>query len=367
MRITSIDVHGLRLTNADGAFALSGDRVLDGADSTLVRIATDAGIEGWGETCPLTGAYLPAFTGGIRAAIAELAPALLGADPRNLAEVTARLDGTLLGQAAAKAALDVACWDLLGRAAGLPAATLLGGIVRDDLPLYEAIPIGDPERTAARVAAALERGVRRFQLKVGGDPRRDVATVARVAEQAGDGALLIVDANGGWRLDDALIAARGLADLPVHLEQPCATLEACARVQRASGLPMVYDEVVVDAPSLVAAVRDGGASVVNLKLSKVGGLTRLRALRDLAAGLGVRVMIEDSWGGDVASAAIAHAAASAPAGALLATTFVNDATREHVAGHQPRSHAGRGSVPRGPGLGLDVSTDLLGAPLARYG
>lgn len=367
MRIERIDVFGLAMSNAHGAFELSGGRVLDAADSTIVRITTDTGLEGWGEACPLTGAYLPAFTGGIRAALDELAPALLGADPCNLAEVGGRMDAVLRGQAAAKSPIDIACWDLLGKAARLPAATLLGGVVRDELPLYEAIPIGTPEQTEERIQASLDRGFRRFQLKVGGDPRADALAVRRAVELAGEGALIIVDANGGWRLDDALIAARAIADLPVYFEQPCPTLEACARVQRVTGLPMIYDEVVVDAESVVAAIRDGGASVINLKLTKVGGLTRLRALRDLATSLGVRVMLEDSWGGDIASAAIAHIAASAPTGALLATTFVNDATREHVAGHQPRSANGQGTVPLGPGLGIDVTPDLLGAPVARYG
>lgn len=366
MQIAKIDVFGLAMTNANGTFELSGGRALDAADSTIVRVTTDTGLEGWGEACPLTGAYLPAFTGGIRAALDELAPPLIGVDPWNLAAVTARMDGTLRGQAAAKCPIDVACWDILGRATGLPAATLLGGLVTDDLPLYEAIPIGTIAQTEERLEASLARGFRRFQLKIGGDPRTDVGAVRRVVELAGEDALIIVDANGGWRLDDALVAARGLADLPVYLEQPCATLEACARVQRTTGLPMIYDEVVVDTESLVAAVRDGGASVVNLKLTKVGGLTRLRALRDLAASLGVRVMLEDSWGGDIASAAISQIAGSAPAGALLATTFVNDATREHVAGHHPRSADGRGRVPLGPGLGIDVALDLLGAPIASY-
>ena len=366
MRIARIDVFGLSMTNAHGTFELSGGRALDTADSTIVRVVSDTGSEGWGEACPLTGAYLPAFTRGIRAALDEIAPTLIGVDPRNLAAVTARMDAVLMGQAAAKCSIDVACWDILGKAADLPVAMLLGGIVTESLPLYEAIPIGTVERTTEKVEASLRRGFRRFQLKVGGDPRADASAVRRVVELVGDDALIIVDANGGWRLDDALVAARAMADLPIYFEQPCMTLEACARVARVVGLPMVYDEVIVDAESLVTAVRDGGASVVNLKLTKVGGLTRLRALRDLAASLGVRVMLEDSWGGDIASAAISHIAASAPAGALLATTFVNDATLEHVAGHQPRSANGEGNVPTGAGLGIDVGLELLGSPIATY-
>ena len=123
-----------------------------------------------------------------------------------------------------------------------------------------------------RVRGGLENGVRSFQLKVGGDPRRDAASVRAVVELlAGDG-VVVADANGGWSLGDALIAARLLEALPVYLEQPCRTLAECIHVRRATALPMIYDEIVVDAASLFAAAREGGGSGVNLKLGKVGGL-----------------------------------------------------------------------------------------------
>src|SRR5690606_16654268 len=115
-------------------------------------------------------------------------------------DVEARMDATLMGQEAARSPLDVACWDLLGQAAGLPVATLLGGRLSDALPLYAAIPMGSASETAERVERALASGVRRFQLKVGGDPRVDAATVASVVEQVGEGAVVVADANGGWSL-----------------------------------------------------------------------------------------------------------------------------------------------------------------------
>ena len=363
MRIARIDVFGQSLTYLYGAFTLSRDRVAATEQTTLVRVTTDDGSEGWGEVCPLTGAYLPAFGGGVRAALAELAPALIGADPRTLADVVARMDATLMGQEAAKSALDVACWDLLGKATGQPLATLLGGLVNDPLPLYEAIPLGSSDATAQKLSESQARGFTRFQLKVGSDPRADAAAVRRVLELTGADDLVIVDANAGWRLDDALVAVRLLEGLPIYLEQPCRAFADCLHVRRATGLPMIYDELVTDAASLVAAVQQGGASVVNLKLSKVGGLTRAKLLRDLAVSLGARVMVEDSWGGDVATAAISHLAASTPPGALLATSFVNDATSEHIAGHVPRSSDGHGSVPSGAGLGIEVDAAALGAPL----
>src|SRR5580700_11197726 len=114
MRIARIDIFAHELSYAGGTFTMSRARTVATESSTLVRITSDDGSEGWGEACPLAGTYLPAFGGGVRAALALLAPALIGADPRNLADVRRRLDRTLLGQPAAKSPLDIACWDLLG-------------------------------------------------------------------------------------------------------------------------------------------------------------------------------------------------------------------------------------------------------------
>jgi L-alanine-DL-glutamate epimerase-like enolase superfamily enzyme len=351
--IERIDVFGYGLTPLAGEFKLSRGRSMGAETSYVVRVTTDDGLQGWGEACPLTSSYLPSFPGGVRAALDVLAPALIGADPCHLADVNARMDATLLGQHAAKSPLDVACWDLLGRTAGLSVTTLLGGRVSERFPVYEAVPLG-----ASDVSAAWERGIRTFQLKVGSDPRKDAATVRRVLEQAPD-AVVIADANGGWSLNDALIAVRLLDGLPIYLEQPCRTYADCLHVRRATTLPMVYDESVTDADSLYAAVREGGGGAVNLKVGKVGGLTRARQLRDLAVSLGAGVTVEDTWGGDIATAAIAHLAASTPPDALFSVSFVNDAVAEHVAGHVPRSADGFAGAPDGPGLGLEVDVDAL--------
>jgi L-alanine-DL-glutamate epimerase-like enolase superfamily enzyme len=180
-----------------------------------------------------------------------------------------------------------------------------------------------------------------------------------VLEQVGDDGMVIADANGGWSLNDALIAVRLLEGLPIYLEQPCRTYADCLHVRRATTLPMVYDESVTDADSLYAAVREGGGGAVNLKVGKVGGLTRARQLRDLAVSLGAGVTVEDTWGGDIATAAIAHLAASTPPDALFSVSFVNDAVAERIAGHNPRSADGFASAPDGPGLGLEVDVDAL--------
>ena len=144
--IERIDVFGYELTYAHGDYVMSSGRVVNRLPSTVVRITTRDGVEGFGEVCPLGTTYLPAFAEGARVAIRELAPALIGADPTNLADVHRRLDDALRGHDYAKSALDIACWDAFGRIVGQPVAALLGGVLQRELPLYVAIPLGPPGR-----------------------------------------------------------------------------------------------------------------------------------------------------------------------------------------------------------------------------
>src|SRR3954468_5657839 len=284
MKIAAVEIYGYDVRYAHGEYVMSGGRSVASLPSTLVRVVADTGVAGWGETCPLGATYLEAFAGGARAALRELAPALLGVDPRNLGAVWDRLDGALRGHAYAKAAVDIACWDLLGHALDVPAATLLGGVRSPDFPLYVAIPLGSAESMVEHVRARRAEGIRHFQLKLGADPREDAARVRAVLEEDLD--VVIADANGGWRLQDAVIAARALEGLDrVLFEQPCPTLKECLIVRERTTLPMVLDEVITDVASLIRAY--GAMEGVNLKLGRVGGLTKARMLRDLGQELGI--------------------------------------------------------------------------------
>jgi L-alanine-DL-glutamate epimerase-like enolase superfamily enzyme len=227
-----------------------------------------------------------------------------------------------------------------------------------------AVPFGSPQEMTDYVLARRAEGIHRFQLKVGGDPAVDGLRARQVIEATGEDDLVVADANCGWRLNEAITAARLMEDLPrLYFEQPCPTMEECIEVRKHTTLPMVYDEVVHDVPTMLRAVREGGAGAFNLKVSKVGGLTKAKLMRDLAQDLGVQVTIEDTWGGDIVSATSAHLAASTRVQALLTVSFMNDWTNEHVAGYQPRSVNGFGAAPTGPGLGLEVDESTLGVPL----
>jgi L-alanine-DL-glutamate epimerase-like enolase superfamily enzyme len=293
-----------------------------------------------------------------------MAPALVGVDAADLAAVGDAMDGALLGHGYAKSPVDVACWDILGRRAGLPVYALLGGLRAESFPLYVAVPLAPVDEMARFVGERMAEGVRHFQLKLGADPHDDAARAAEVARLLGDQGLLVADANCGWLPQDAVVAARLLDPLDrVYLEQPCRTLEECAAVRRHTTLPMVLDEIILDVPSLMRAVSANALEAFNLKISRVGGLTKARLMRDLAQELGLRVTLEDTWGGDVTTAAVAHLAASTRPEHLLTVSFMNDWTNEHIAGYQPRSAGGTGAAPTAPGLGIEVDLEMLGEPL----
>lgn len=359
MKITTIDCFGYDLRYAHGEYVMSGNRAATTEVGTLVRVRTDEGLEGWGEVTPLGDLYLPTHWAEVRAALHTLAPRLIGVDPTNISRVHETMNGTLLGGGFAKSAIDVACWDLLGKAAGLPVAALLGGVLQDDFPLYEAVPLRSPGEMAAFVAERQEAGIHRFQLKVGNDPHDDAARTRAVVEVADRDTLIVADSNGGWNLRAAQIAVQQMADLPVFIEQPCRETDDCIFAMRHSALPLVLDESILTPRDVFHAKNVAGAVSINIKISRVGGLTQAARMRDLMQELDLMVSVEDSWGGDIVTAAVSHLAASTRPENFQNASFMNDWTDGHVAGYAPRSTGGRGSAPTGPGLGIEVADDSL--------
>lgn len=363
MKIISIDVFGYDLTYAHGEYVMSGGRAAQAQQSTLVRLRTDAGIEGWGEACPLGGTYLPAFPEGIRAAIREMAPYLIGQDPTRLTVIHGIMNRILLGQEAAKSPIDIACWDIIGKLANLPVAAMIGGVSQDSFPLYEAVPLTSPEEMAEFCLRRGEAGIHRFQVKVGNDPYEDAARTRAAIEATKGKAFIVADSNGGWNLRQAVVAVREMEGLDVIVEQPCRDMADCALVQRMSSLPLSLDECVTGVNEVYRAKFDAGAVAMNIKIGRLGGISGAVRIRDLATELGMIFTIEDVWGGDVTTAAVAQVAGSARPDALMHASFFNDWTNEHVAKTAPRSVNGRGAVPDAPGIGVEVDVAALGAPI----
>src|SRR5690606_33234020 len=169
MKITAIRAYRVELPLHEGSYKWSGGNQVVVFDSTVIAVETDAGITGYGEVCPLGPAYLPAYAEGVRTGLKEIGPKLLGLDPRDLGVLNRRMDQALRGHPYVKSSIDVACWDILGKAAGLPVVTLLDGRYGDSFALYRAISQESPAEMDERVHQYRADGYTKFQLKVGGD------------------------------------------------------------------------------------------------------------------------------------------------------------------------------------------------------
>jgi cis-L-3-hydroxyproline dehydratase len=363
MKIKRINVYRVDLPLHEGSYKWSGGKAVTVFDSTVVRIETDEGLVGHGEACPLGPFYLPAYANGCRAGIQELGPHLLGEDPLQLGKLNRRMDAALKGHPYVKSALDMACWDILGQAAGQPVCTLLGGRYGDDFGLYRAISQESPEAMASRVAGYRAEGYRRFQLKVGGDANVDIERIHAVAAKLQPGDRLIADANTGWLMHDAMRVVRGVRDVDVYIEQPCNSYEECLSIRRHTDHPFVLDEVIDSVDVLLRGHADQAMDVVNIKISKFGGLTRARQARDLCVSLGIAMTLEDSWGGDIVTAAIAHLAHSTPTEFLFTSTDFNSYVTVSFAEGAPQRVNGRMAASTAPGLGIEPRMDVLGAPV----
>lgn len=360
MKITRILAYRVELPLVETTYKWSGGKSVGVFDSTIVRVETDAGIVGHGEVCPLGPAYLPAYANGVRTGLQELGPRLIGQDPRQLMKLNWTMDAALKGHPYVKSGVDIACWDILGQATGLPVCELLGGRFGEDVQLYRAISQEAPDEMAARVAGYRAEGYRRFQLKVGGDPDVDIARIRAVAAKLQSGDRLVADANTGWLPHEAMRVVRAVRDVDVYIEQPCLTYEECLSVREHCDHPFVLDENVDGIDMLLRAKADRAMDVVNLKISKLGGLTRTRQLRDLCVSMGVAMTLEDSWGGDIATAAIAHLAQSTPEALRFTSTDFNSYVTVETADGAPKRVNGRMSASTAPGLGIRPRMQVLG-------
>jgi L-alanine-DL-glutamate epimerase-like enolase superfamily enzyme len=363
MKIRCITAYRVELPLHEGSYKWSGGKAVTVFDSTVVRVETDEGIVGHGEVCPLGPFYLPAYANGVRAGIAELGPHLLGEDPRELAKLQRRMDAALKGHAYVKSGIDMACWDILGQATAQPVCLLLGGRYGDDFVLYRAISQEAPSVMAERVAGYRAEGYRRFQLKVGGDPADDIARIRAVADKLQPGDRLVADANTGWLMHDAMRVVRAVRDIDVYIEQPCLSYEECLSVRRHTDHPFVLDEVIDGVDSLLRGHADQAMDVVNIKISKFGGLTKARQARDLCVSLGIAMTLEDSWGGDIVTAAIAHLAHSTPPELLFTATDFNSYVTVSLAEGAPQRKQGRMAASTAPGLGIMPRAEVLGKPV----
>lgn len=366
MKITRITVWLVPLTS-HVTYNMSDGKTCDTVESAIVRLDTDTGNSGWGEVCPIPH-YLPAYARGVVPAIEEMAPILLGADPVGPETLMDKLDAWLPGHHYAKSAVDTALWDLTAQAANLPLYALLGGRRQETMPLYHSITCVAPDEMARMARQAFDEGMRQFQVKLGADNdwQADAERLHKVREAIGPGPLVYGDWNCGATRLDATRTGKAVAHLDVMLEQPCRTIEECAAVRTATGLPMKMDENANDTASLLKAYELGCMDAVALKLSKFGGLSAMRRARDLCLHLGAKMCIEDTWGSDITTAALLHLGAATNPAKLMNVCDLSGYVSPRLDDKAPARLNGQIAPPQGPGLGVTPDSDKLGQTVAEF-
>ncbi len=367
MKITRIRVYMTPLPYRDGVYAWGAGNAIRTAMSSVVVLDTDAGVSGCGEFCPCGENYMEAHSEGVAAAMRLLAPSLLGMDPRQLTRIECLMDSVLRGHGYAKSPVDVACWDILGKAVGQPVWLLVGGKLVDGAPMYRVVPQRPLDETVAELNIHRRAGYRQFQIKVGADWAADIERIRAVVPLVKDGETVMADANQGWRVDHAIRVGRATQDLDYIFEQPCRTYEECQQVRRKVDLPMKLDECITDMRMAHRVVEDYGADIVCLKVSKQGGLTKSRKIRDYLIENRIPVVAEDTWGGEIATAAVAHFAASTPSEYLVNATDLHNYNSRSTGRPGPAVRDGRLFAPDVPGLGVEPDFASLGDPIAQYG
>ena len=363
MKIKTIRAYQVDLPLREKSYNWSEGKSVSVFDSTVVEVITDSGLAGYGEVCPLGPFYLPAYAAGVRSGIKEIGPKLIGQDATLIEQLNRFMDRQLLGHPYVKSGVDMACWDLIGKSCGQPVANLLGGRYGNEFVLYRAISQQSPKDMADNIQKYRDQGYRRFQLKVGGDPDVDIDRIFATAEKLQTGEKLVADANTGWVQHEAARVVDAVSELDVYIEQPCKTYEECLSIRNRSAQPFVLDENIDCVEMLIRAHQDGACDVVNLKISKLGGITKMRQLRDLCVRFGIAMTIEDSWGGDIVTAAIAHLAHSTPTDLLFSSTDFNSYGSVSIADGAPQRDNGRLSASSMPGLGIEPKFDVLGDPV----
>ncbi|NND01258.1 MAG: mandelate racemase/muconate lactonizing enzyme family protein [Acidimicrobiia bacterium] len=366
MKIVAITVYTIELP-LQHPYRLSGGRLLfEALDSTFVRVDTDAGISGWGEGCPWGSTYLPAFPGGIRAAIAELAPVVSGLDPRRLDVLNAAMDVALPGHGYAKSAIDIACWDILGKSTGLPVYELLGGDTDEHVTIQSSIGTDTPEAMLADIMRHHEMGYTVHSPKVGSDVNEDIARIRAIAAGLPAGDSVTFDANRAMLPDGAIRLMTQTANVDAYFEQPCETYEECLQVRRATAQPLILDESIVEFGDLVRAHADKACEAIGLKIERVGGLTKARRMRDFCMETGIRMNIEATGGSVFADTVAVHLAQATPARFRRATWLCHEMLTVDPCDGGARNLGGHTRATDGPGFGVEPKLDLLGDPIAVY-
>ena len=369
MKITEIHVYAYPLPVKNPPYTMSNSKIY-ALDTTLVKVVTDNGLTGWGETCPLGPVYQPHHALGARAALAEMAPSLIGGDA--LAPLTFRrkMDQLLGGHRYAKSALEIALYDLMGKHFGVRVADLLGGVTQERLPSYYATGIGEPEVIARAAAERVAEGFPRIQVKIGGRPTEiDIEVLHKVWERIRPkGAQIVADANRGMTARETLRLSRECQAIPLTIEQPCNTIAEIVAIKPQLHHAIFIDEGADDLDIVMQAINGGWCEGFGMKMSRIGGPRTMAIVRDLCEVHSLPQTCEDSWGGDIVAAACAHVGATLQPhlleGVWIAGLYIDG---HYDSQNGVRLDGGHITLPKGPGLGIEPDEGIFGKPVLSFG
>ena len=337
-------------------------------ETTVLRIDTDEGLIGWGETMTAPSYYLPTSPQSARAGLELIAPALLGQDPLNNRRRMEDVQFAMRGHMPTKSVIDMALWDLVGKARGLPLVELWGGRVVDSVPVLCLVNVGTPEEQLAQIQDFRAQGYALFQIKIGyGTPAEDVARIRACQAAMRPGERCWFDVNRAWTIDQAMQVMPLVRDVAPLIEQPCETYQECLTVSRHTGMGLMLDEVIEGQASFIRAARDGIMNVAVLKMSCTGGISQHRHLAEIGLRQGIPMRIEDFYGTGLTLAAVTHLAQGLPEAATFGL-YDYHLPDVPVVNNPFPVIGGRVAVPEdcAPGLGVEVDAAVLGEAVAEY-
>lgn len=378
MQITQIDCHFIRLPmrRQQRWAALTASL----GTWLLVEVRDETGTVGWGEATALAqwGGDYGRYYGETPGTVAEIvehiyAPLLLSTPFEDVPVLLGQIDRAVRGHHYARTALEGALLDLTARRRGVPVYELLGGRLRDSIPVAHSIGLMDDQAALAEIGQVLEEGVRTIKLKTGEDPDRDVRFVRAVRRTFGDAVRIGVDANGGWgSAAEALRVIRKIEDCDLsYVEQPVRGVVEMERLLPKIHTPLMADESTWTARDVMDVARRNAADLVSIYTSKAGGLLNARQMDAVAhaAGLGTNVNGSGESGvGNLANLHLAAACYSSAESSVIPITGLEGNRPTQVAQAVYTDDVlvapfelveGRVTVPSAPGWGIDVDTDKV--------
>lgn len=364
MKINKMDIIHIKVPMKKPYKLSKAIGTVSATEPIIIKIYTDEGIVGIGETDPL-----PPFTEETSETVKlvinkYLGPAIIGMSPLNIAEIHKAMDGIIKGNYLAKAAIDMACYDILGKFSGMPVSDLLGGCIRDEIGIMWSIGSDEPEQNAEESLKIRNEGYSSLMIKVGSfDMMKDVERVIAIREAVGEQFPLIVDANQGWDVNTAIKFAALVEDCNIELlEQPVPywNIEGMLKIKESINIPISADESLFTIHDAKKLIQSKAVDVFSIKVAKNGGIYKSKEIIDLAAVFGIPCMMNSMLEEGICQAASLQLGASAKNLWKAGHAYFSPLRlAEDITDYSTQIIDGKVIVNKEPGLGIKVIEEKL--------